>query len=74
MEFLHQCFTWLASVQEVANRPKTDLGGPAVATTARGIREGIVKGRMVFQMFFTLTRFSKMALNYFATRSKTAKK
>ncbi|KAL5753741.1 hypothetical protein ACOSP7_021961 [Xanthoceras sorbifolium] len=62
-----------ASVQEVASR-KTDGGGPMLARTARGIKEGVVKGRMVFQMFFTLTRFSKMALNYFASRAKTAKK
>ncbi|KAI9165956.1 hypothetical protein LWI28_023600 [Acer negundo] len=58
-----------ALVQEVASR-KTDEGGPVLARTARGIKEGVVKGRMVFQMFFTLTRFSKMALNYFASRAK----
>ncbi|XVF61750.1 hypothetical protein PTKIN_Ptkin08bG0155600 [Pterospermum kingtungense] len=56
-----------ASVQVVAN-PKTEVSGPALAQTARSIREGIVKGRLIFQIFFTLTRFSRMALNYFASR------
>ncbi|KAB2037071.1 hypothetical protein ERO13_D03G045600v2 [Gossypium hirsutum] len=58
-----------ASVQVVASQ-KTEVSGPVLARTARNIREGIVKGRAIFQIFFTLTRFSKMALNYFGSRGK----
>ncbi|KAG8373310.1 hypothetical protein BUALT_Bualt11G0010700 [Buddleja alternifolia] len=48
----------------------TGIPGPALARTARGVREGIVRGRAVLQMFFTLTRFSKMLMNYFKSRVK----
>ncbi|OMP02545.1 hypothetical protein COLO4_11018 [Corchorus olitorius] len=58
-----------ASLQVVTNQ-KIEASGPALARSARSIREGIVKGRAIFQMFFTLTRFSKMAFNYFASRGK----
>ncbi|XP_031262009.1 uncharacterized protein LOC116120198 isoform X1 [Pistacia vera] len=57
------------SLQEVASQ-NPDAGGPVLARTARGVREGIVKGRMILQMFFSLTQFSRMALNYFASRAK----
>lgn len=43
---------------------------PQLARTARDIREGIVQGRAILRMFFTLTQFSRMALNYFANRAK----
>ncbi|CAL9001267.1 unnamed protein product [Prunus brigantina] len=58
-----------ASVQEVTS-PKTEDSGPVLARTARGIREGIVKGRALWQMFFTITRFSRLALNYITSRNK----
>ncbi|KAG6721831.1 hypothetical protein I3842_03G131400 [Carya illinoinensis] len=58
-----------ASLQEVAS-PKTEDTVPVLARTARGVREGIVKGRAILQMFFTLTRFSRLALNYFTNRAK----
>ncbi|KAJ4715582.1 Transmembrane protein [Melia azedarach] len=58
-----------ASVQVVTSQ-KTDAGEPVVARTARSVREGIVKGRRILQVFFTLTQFSRMALNYFAKRAK----
>ncbi|XP_022752266.1 uncharacterized protein LOC111301001 [Durio zibethinus] len=58
-----------ASVQVVSNQ-KTEVSGPVLARTARIIREGIVKCRAIFQIFFTLSRFSRMALNYFATQGK----
>ncbi|KAL3818867.1 hypothetical protein ACJIZ3_004772 [Penstemon smallii] len=57
------------SVQE-ASPMGAGIARPVVAETARGIREGIVKGRSVLQMFFTFTRFSKMLLNYFTSRAK----
>ncbi|KAK4585414.1 hypothetical protein RGQ29_022893 [Quercus rubra] len=58
-----------ASVQEVAS-PKTETTVPVLARTARGIREGVVKGRSILQIFFTLVRFSRLALNYFTKRAK----
>ncbi|THG15500.1 hypothetical protein TEA_029641 [Camellia sinensis var. sinensis] len=58
-----------ASVQEVATLESTTQG-PVVARTARGMRDAIVKGRAIFQLFFTLTRFSRMAFNYFGSRAK----
>ncbi|KAL7230828.1 hypothetical protein ACSBR2_009166 [Camellia fascicularis] len=58
-----------ASVQEIATLESTTQG-PVVARTARGMRDAIVKGRAIFQLFFTLTRFSRMAFNYFGSRAK----
>lgn len=58
-----------ASVQEVTTLEiKTQV--PMVAKTARDIREAIVKGRSYFQLFFSLTRFSRMTFNYFSSRAK----
>ncbi|KAK3023144.1 hypothetical protein RJ639_044378 [Escallonia herrerae] len=58
-----------ASTQEVILM-ETKIAKPALARSARGIKEGIVRGRAVVQMFFSLTRFSKMFLNYFKARAK----
>ncbi|KAL5556472.1 hypothetical protein UlMin_038708 [Ulmus minor] len=58
-----------ASLQGVINS-KNEVAGPVMARTARDIREGIVKGRAIWQMFFALTRFSRFALNYLSTRNK----
>ncbi|XP_044470687.1 uncharacterized protein LOC123199705 isoform X2 [Mangifera indica] len=57
------------SLQEVVSQ-NPEAGGPVLARTARGLREGIVKGRMILKMFFTLTQISRMALNYFASHAK----
>ncbi|KAM7513677.1 hypothetical protein LguiA_003260 [Lonicera macranthoides] len=59
-----------AMVQDVVPM-ETKTAGPVLARTARGIREGIVKGRSILQIFFTFTRFSRMALNYFSSRAKS---
>ncbi|KAJ6678055.1 TRANSMEMBRANE PROTEIN [Salix viminalis] len=58
-----------ASLQRVGSL-KNDTGGPELARTARGMREGIVKGRSILQIFFTIIQFSRMAFNYFAKRNK----
>lgn len=58
-----------ASLQRVAIL-KNETGGPALARTARGMREGIVKGRSILQIFFTIIQFSRMAFNYFAKQNK----
>ncbi|GMN33517.1 hypothetical protein TIFTF001_004200 [Ficus carica] len=48
-----------ASLQELANS-KTESSGPLLATTVRGVREGIVKGRAIWQMFISVARFSRL--------------
>ncbi|KAH6833880.1 transmembrane protein [Perilla frutescens var. hirtella] len=59
----------IVSLQAVV--PTTaQIAEPVLARTARGMREGIVKGRGILQMLFALTRYSKMLLNYFSSRSK----
>ncbi|KAJ8420190.1 hypothetical protein Cgig2_026139 [Carnegiea gigantea] len=58
-----------APMQEVA-RIKTTTAEPALARSARGIREGIVKSRSVLQTFFALTWFSKLVINYLSDRSR----
>ncbi|RZC87653.1 hypothetical protein C5167_028100 [Papaver somniferum] len=58
-----------ALIQEQASQ-QTKTTGPPLATSARGVREGIVKGRQILQSFFSFTQFSKMALTYFAMRGK----
>lgn len=59
-----------ALLQGRINLKAEDDDGPVVARTARGVREGIVKGRAMLQMFFTLTRFSRFALNFITARTK----
>ncbi|RWR84045.1 hypothetical protein CKAN_01283100 [Cinnamomum micranthum f. kanehirae] len=49
---------------------KAETVGPVIARTARSIREGIVKGRVIFQLLFGLTRFSRWAINYMAAGRK----
>ncbi|KAF5175544.1 Transmembrane protein [Thalictrum thalictroides] len=56
-----------ALVQGHANLKKETME-PVLAKTARGLREGIVKGRAFLQMFFSITKFSKVAMNYIAAR------
>ncbi|KAF9609882.1 hypothetical protein IFM89_018967 [Coptis chinensis] len=58
-----------ALVQEQVNL-KTEAIEPVLAKTARGVREGIVKGRAFLQMFFSITRFSRLAINYLAARKQ----
>ncbi|KAJ0233923.1 Transmembrane protein [Hirschfeldia incana] len=60
-----------ASMQEVVHQTMTkETTEPVVAKTARNLKEGIVKGRSLLQLFFTITRFSKSATSYFAKRAK----
>ncbi|KAL7104488.1 hypothetical protein ACP275_08G247900 [Erythranthe tilingii] len=61
----------IVSLQEMGPR-KTQTADPVLARSARSMREGIVKGRAVLQMFFTLTRYSKILLNYFISRAKAS--
>ncbi|QHO16404.1 hypothetical protein HN51_032120 [Arachis hypogaea] len=52
----------------VSPKAEADSGGPGVARAARNMREGVVKGRAIMKMFFTLARFSKFALSYIGGR------
>ncbi|KAK4776050.1 hypothetical protein SAY87_024011 [Trapa incisa] len=49
---------------------EADHKGPVVAVTARNIRDYIVKGRSLFQMFLSLARFSRIAFNYLTAQRK----
>ncbi|XP_015580537.2 uncharacterized protein LOC8274919 isoform X1 [Ricinus communis] len=51
-------------------RQKTETGALVVARTAKGIKEGIVRGRAILQLFFTFTHYSRLALNYFRKQAK----
>lgn len=59
----------VASMQEGMHQSKTEEREPMVAKTARGLKEGIVKGRSLWQLFFTITRFSKIATSYLGKAS-----
>ncbi|CAN1224523.1 hypothetical protein LINGRAPRIM_LOCUS884 [Linum grandiflorum] len=59
-------------VQRVAN-PGTKKQEPALAHSARGLKDGVVKGRSLFQLFLTLASFIRLALGYFAKRAKRKK-
>ncbi|KAL5703821.1 hypothetical protein ACHQM5_022326 [Ranunculus cassubicifolius] len=56
-----------ALVQGHANL-KTKTVEPVLAKSARGVREGIVKGRAFLQMFFSVTQFARVGMNYLASR------
>ncbi|CAF1788317.1 unnamed protein product, partial [Brassica napus] len=60
----------VASMQEVMHQTKRKETEPVVAKAARNLKEGIVKGRSLWQLYFTITRFSKTAASYFAKRVK----
>ncbi|CAH2073325.1 unnamed protein product [Thlaspi arvense] len=60
----------VASMQEVMQQTKTKETEPVIAKTARGLKEGIVKGRSLWQLLFAVTRFSKIATSYLAKRAK----
>ncbi|KAL5699249.1 hypothetical protein ACHQM5_030179 [Ranunculus cassubicifolius] len=56
-----------ALVQGHANL-KTKTVEPVLAKSARGVPEGIVKGRAFLQMFFSVTQFARVGMNYLASR------
>lgn len=60
----------VASMQEGMHQSKTEETEPMVAKSARRLKEGIVKGRSLWQLFFTITRFSKIATSYLGKRAK----
>ncbi|XP_010519946.1 PREDICTED: LOW QUALITY PROTEIN: uncharacterized protein LOC104799229 [Tarenaya hassleriana] len=53
-----------ASMQEEMYQNKTQKMEPEIARAARNLRERLVKGRSLWQLMFTLTRFSKIAFGY----------
>ncbi|KAJ0266003.1 Transmembrane protein [Hirschfeldia incana] len=62
----------VASMQEeeVMHQTKINETEPVVAKAARNLKERIVKGGSLLQLFFTITRFSKTATSYFAKQVK----
>lgn len=57
-------FTWLDSVQ-VQTTPINKAETPALARKARILREGIVKGRAVLGILSSLSRYTRLAWNFF---------
>ncbi|KAG9451187.1 hypothetical protein H6P81_011152 [Aristolochia fimbriata] len=49
---------------------KSKMEEPEVAKNARRLREGIVQGRMAFQVLSSLTQFSKWTMNFLAARGR----
>lgn len=58
------------ALMQAATTVQTKAAGPVLARTARGMREGIVKGRNAVQLFFTFTKWSRVVVNYFKSRTK----
>ncbi|XP_050876780.1 uncharacterized protein LOC127080512 isoform X2 [Lathyrus oleraceus] len=61
-----------ASLQGMEYSPYTepDSGALLVGRTARDMKEGIIKGRSMLKMFFSLAKFSSFALNFITRRGK----
>lgn len=57
-------FTWLDLVQ-VQTTPTNKAETPALARKARILREGIVKGRVVLGILSSLSRYTRLAWNFF---------
>ncbi|XP_072972682.1 uncharacterized protein [Typha angustifolia] len=47
--------------------PRNEIEGPKLARTARNLREGIMKGRAVFGVMFSITHFARWALNFLSS-------
>ncbi|GLT44018.1 hypothetical protein SLA2020_179370 [Shorea laevis] len=62
-------FTPPARVQEEASSI-IEASGPVLAQAARNIKDEIVEGRAMLQMFFSFTRFSRVVLNYLSRQTK----
>lgn len=63
--------TQTTPMQVVAPK-ETGIHEPSLARSARGAREGIVKGRAAVQTFFTLARLSIKLLSYLGFRAKAS--
>ncbi|XP_058786584.1 uncharacterized protein LOC131661168 isoform X2 [Vicia villosa] len=61
-----------ASLQgmEYSSNTAPDSDALAGARTVRGVREGIIKGRSMLKMFFSLAKFSSFALNFITRGGK----
>ncbi|GAB2282940.1 hypothetical protein Dimus_017474 [Dionaea muscipula] len=58
-----------APVQEIGTQ-KNRTAEPVVARTMRHMREGVVKGRGLLRILFTVSHLSRFVVKYFATRAK----
>ncbi|CAK8567807.1 unnamed protein product [Lathyrus sativus] len=61
-----------ASSQGMKYSPYTEPDSDALAAgrTARGMKEGIIKGRSILKICFSLVKFSSFALNFITRRGK----
>ncbi|KAJ6791881.1 Uncharacterized protein M6B38_241775 [Iris pallida] len=68
---LRRLTTMAPTVQMQGQAPQRDeKEGPVLAKTARNLREGIMKGRAVLGVIFSITQFSRWALNFVASRQQ----
>ncbi|KAH7652656.1 hypothetical protein IHE45_19G031200 [Dioscorea alata] len=55
---------------QLQDESNNKMDGPMVAKTAKNMREGIAKGRIVFGVLISVMKFSRWALNFFGDRRK----
>ncbi|KAM0936845.1 hypothetical protein DsansV1_C26g0192931 [Dioscorea sansibarensis] len=55
---------------QVRDDSSNKMDSPMVAKTAKNMREGIAKGRVVFGVLISVMKFSRWALNFFGDRRK----
>lgn len=67
--FFHFIFTCSVSMQ-LQDDSNNRMDSPIVAKTAKNMREGIAKGRIVFGVLISVMKFSRWALNFFGDRRK----
>ncbi|KAL9260551.1 hypothetical protein AKJ16_DCAP19935 [Drosera capensis] len=60
---------WTAPVQDVQIK-KIETTEPVVARTAKIMRDGVVKGRGLLRMLFTISQVSRFVVKYFVSRAK----
>lgn len=68
-DVFHTIFTCLVIMQGKTN-PSNEADEPVVARTARELREGIVNGRMVFGVIFSVTQISRWVFNFLTSRNR----
>ncbi|CAL9048464.1 unnamed protein product [Musa banksii] len=57
-------------IMQGKTNPSNETDEPVVARTARELREGIVNGRMVFGVIFSVTQISRWVFNFLTSRSR----
>lgn len=57
-------------IMQGKTNPSNETDEPVVARTARELQEGIVNGRMVFGVIFSVTQISRWVFNFLTSRSR----